>query len=187
MGWGDALFSSFASYRMASLTGASNKGVFRILTVTTILLPLTSIIGCIWIVNTFGVTRTSLGSWYVGNWNSRIGSTECGTTPTAPPWIPYAVLGAVVVGVLWFLHSRFLWWPIEPSGYVLATTMHPLLEGLWLPFLVAWVAKTITLRAGGSKAYEEYGVPIATGFLTGTTLSILIGGGIGVYRFFFPF
>ncbi|MBO3804250.1 MAG: hypothetical protein JTT11_10370, partial [Candidatus Brockarchaeota archaeon] len=61
------------------------------------------------------------------------------------------------------------------------------LEGLWLPFLLAWVAKTVTLKVGGSKSYEGYGVPVATGFLTGTTLSILIGGGIGVYRFFFPF
>jgi hypothetical protein len=93
----------------------------------------------------------------------------------------------VVVGVLSFLHSRFLWWPIDPAGYVLATSIHPLLEGLWLPFLVAWVAKTITLKVGGSKAYEKFGVPIATGFLTGTTLSILIGGGIGVYTYFFPF
>lgn len=187
MGWGGALFSSFSSYRMASLTGTDNKGVFRILTLTTILLPLTSIIGSIWVVNTFGVSRTSLGSWYVGNYNSRIGVTEGGNTPTAAPWIPYAILGIVIVGVLSFLHARFLWWPVDPAGYVLATTMHPLLEGLWLPFLIAWVAKMITLRAGGSKAYENYGVPIATGFLTGTTLSILIGGGTGVYRFFFPF
>jgi len=187
MGWGGALFSSFASYRMASLTGASTKIIFQILTVTAIILPLTSIIGCLWIVNAFGVTRTSLGSWYVGNWNMRIGVTEGGTTPTEPPWIPYAILGIIVVGVLSYLHAHFLWFPVDPAGYVLATTIHPLLEGLWLPFLVAWVAKMVTLRVGGSKVYEGYGVPIATGFLTGTTLSILIGGGIGVYRFFFPF
>jgi len=186
LGWGGALFSSFASYRMASLTGASTRNVFKIWTVVTVLLPLVSIISCLWIIHTFGISKTSEAQW-VGNWNGITSEMESGNRPTAAPWIPYALLGIVIVGVLSFLHARFTWFPLDPSGYVLATTIHPLLEGLWLPFLVAWVTKTVTLRVGGSKAYEEYGVPVATGFLTGTTLSILIGGGIGVYRFFFPF
>jgi hypothetical protein len=185
-GWGGALFSAFASYRMASLTGTSNRNVFVISTITAILVPLVSIIGCIWIINIFGVSRTSFAS-YVGNWNSRIAATEGGNNPTAPPWIPYALLGIVIVGILSFLHARFMWWPVDPAGYVLATSIHPLLEGLWLPFLIAWVVKTIMLRVGGSKVYEGYGVPIATGFLGGTTLSILIGGAIGIIRFFHPF
>jgi hypothetical protein len=186
LGWGGALFSSFASYRMASLTGANTRDVFKIWTLVTVLLPLISIIGCLWVIHTFGISRTSEAQW-VGNWNGITAEMEGGNRPTAPPWIPYALLGIVIVGVLSFLHARFMWFPVDPAGYVLATTIHPLLEGLWLPFLIAWIAKTITLRVGGSRAYENYGVPIATGFLTGTTLSILIGGGIGVYRFFFPF
>lgn len=186
LGWGGALFSSFASFRMASLTGVNTRNVFKVWTVVTVLLPLTSIIGCLWIIHTFGIGRTSEAQW-VGNWNNITSEMESGNRPTAAPWIQYALLGIAIVGILSFLHTSFTWWPIDPAGYVLATTIHPLLEGLWLPFLVAWVAKTITLRVGGSKAYENYGVPVATGFLTGTTLSILIGGGIGVFRFFFPF
>jgi len=186
MGWGGALFSSFASFRMASLTGTSSKNVFKISTITAIILPLVSIIATLWIINIFGVGRTSQATW-VGGLNGLLTKNEGGNTPTAPPWIPYALLGIVIVGLLSFLHARFLWWPIDPAGYVLATSIHPLLEGIWLPFLIAWVAKTITLRAGGSKAYENYGIPVATGFITGTTLSILIGGGIGFYKFFYPF
>jgi hypothetical protein len=186
MGWGGALFSAFASYRMASLTGANGRTVFKILTVTAILVPLVSLISTLSIISAFGIGKTSQASW-AGIMNAVISKAEGGNTPTAPPWIPYAILGIMVVGVLSFLHSRFLWWPIDPTGYVLATSIHPLLEGLWLPFLVAWVAKTITLKVGGSKAYENFGVPIATGFLVGTTLSILIGGGTGVYTYFYPF
>jgi len=186
MGWGGALFSSFAAYRMAGMSGVSNRNVFMIQAVTAVLLPLVSIIATIWMISTLGLGRTSEQNWQ-GAINGLLSRVETGSRPTAPPWIPYALLGIVIVGLLSFMHARFLWWPVDPAGYILATSVHPLLEGIWLPFLVAWIAKTATLRVGGSKAYENYGVPMATGFLTGTTLSILIGGGIGVLQFFHPF
>jgi len=186
MGWGGALFSSFAAYRMAGTTGVSNRNVFMIQAVTAVLLPLVSIIATIWMISTLGLGRTSEQNWS-GAINGLLSRVETGSRPTTPPWIPYTLLGIVIVGLLSFMHARFLWWPVDPAGYILATSVHPLLEGIWLPFLVAWIAKTATLRVGGSKAYENYGVPMATGFLTGTTLSILIGGGIGVLQFFHPF
>jgi len=43
------------------------------------------------------------------------------------------------------------------------------------------------LRIGGSKAYEEYGVPLVSGVIAGTIVAIFIGGLIGVIRFFIPF
>jgi hypothetical protein len=58
---------------------------------------------------------------------------------------------------------------------------------MWLPALIAWILKTITLRVGGSKLYENYGIPVATGFATGFISIAFIGGLIGIYRFFFPF
>lgn len=53
-------------------------------------------------------------------------------------------------------------------------------------FLVAWVAKTLTLRIGGSKAYENYGVPMAAGLIFGIVIIKLIGGAMLVLRFFHP-
>jgi len=52
---------------------------------------------------------------------------------------------------------------------------------------VAWVLKTLTLRIGGSKAYEEIGSPIAGGVIAGCMAFILIGGLMGVTRFFVQF
>jgi hypothetical protein len=49
------------------------------------------------------------------------------------------------------------------------------------------VLKALTLRIGGSKAYEEHGRPLAGGFLVGYALAVLILGLVGIYRFFFPF
>jgi len=42
-------------------------------------------------------------------------------------------------------------------------------------FLAARILKGLTLRIGGSKAYEEYGVPIMAGFIVGFVLVALIG------------
>jgi hypothetical protein len=53
--------------------------------------------------------------------------------------------------------------------------------------LAAYVLKLATLRVGGSKAYERLGVPVATGFLLGYAIAILIGGALSVVRFFMPF
>jgi len=47
---------------------------------------------------------------------------------------------------------------------------------MWFPFLIAWAFKTITLRMGGSKTYEQYGVPTAVGFTLGClAITVLTG------------
>ena len=91
------------------------------------------------------------------------------------------------MGILTFLHARFIWFPLEPIGFLMTTTGHTLLEGIWTTALVAWAAKVITLKACGSKAYESFGAPLASGAIVGTVIVILIGGLIGIIRFFVPF
>jgi len=61
------------------------------------------------------------------------------------------------------------------------------LFGWWLAFLVAWVLKILTLRLGGSRAYEEIGVPFAGGVLGGYAIVNFVFALIGVIRFFAPF
>jgi hypothetical protein len=57
----------------------------------------------------------------------------------------------------------------------------------WDAFLGAWIAKFLTLRIGGSKAYEEYGVPFVSGGIAGYALANLIAYLVGTVRFFIPF
>jgi hypothetical protein len=97
------------------------------------------------------------------------------------------LLGVIIVGALSFLHARFLWFPFEPIGFIMGTTFMSALWGYWGPFLIAWVVKVLTLRIGGSKAYENYGIPIAAGFVAGYMVAILIGGTLSVIGFFVPF
>jgi hypothetical protein len=94
-----------------------------------------------------------------------------------------AILGFLIVGLLTILHSRYIWFPFEPIGFVFSMTPGIIVTGLWFSFLVAWILKTLLIRVGGSKAYEDYGMPVAGGVVGWCML--LTGGVVGVIRFYF--
>jgi len=71
--------------------------------------------------------------------------------------------GLAIVVACSALRLRFPWWPIHPLGYALATTNS--LDYMWCPFFIAWLAKTLTVRYGGIKAYRA-----ALPFFLGLTL-----------------
>jgi hypothetical protein len=72
--------------------------------------------------------------------------------------------GAAVVTVLSGLRRKLIWWPFHPIGYVLAGT--PSMEYMWMPFLIGWGIKTITLRYGGVKMYRQF-LPFFLGLILG--------------------
>lgn len=61
--------------------------------------------------------------------------------------------GAVVMFVLMLLHNRFIWWPLHPLGFTVGMVW--LVDNLWFSFFLAWFIKTILLRYGGPKTYEN--------------------------------
>jgi hypothetical protein len=95
--------------------------------------------------------------------------------------------GIIVAMLLSYLHARFLWFPLDPVGFLLAVDGHALVEGIWTMLLAAWIFKMITLRIGGSKLYEEKGIPVAIGFAVGMLVVAFIGGIVLAVRFFVPF
>jgi hypothetical protein len=179
--------SSLATYQMASANKVSSKSVFKIMLFVSILAPLIALAGDIWGMYTFGVTHLVQVS---GSWSSAYS----GVTPDAmrnrpayEPWWPQMIAGAVFAMLLSFMHARFVWFPLEPIGFLLATDGHALIEGIWTMALAAWIAKTITLRVGGSKLYERSGIPVAIGFIIGLVIITIIGGALLDFRFFYPF
>jgi hypothetical protein len=55
-------------------------------------------------------------------------------------------------------------WPLHPLGYALGLTQS--MEYMWCPFLIAWLAKLITLRYGGIRAYRA-ALPFFLGLILG--------------------
>jgi hypothetical protein len=185
-GWGGSLYSTLGGYYVANLMNISSRSIFKVVMVSLILAPLITIVSRFWFAYTFGFSKLgpygtpwSLINHYVtGYYEGALGK---------EPWYINVVIGMIAVAFLTFMHARFLWFPINPIGFILGFGLTGYLMGYWFPLLIAWILKTLTLRIGGSKAYEDYGLPIASGAIAGIMLAILIGGAIGVVRFFIPF
>ncbi len=84
------------------------------------------------------------------------------------PTLPVVVAGILVTLALYLARGRFPRLFFRPEGMVLGliSFASPFLDC----YIIAYVAKYLTLRIGGVKVYEEKGVPLATGLFVGVGL-----------------
>jgi len=115
--------------------------------------------GYIWLT-----TKDSLGTPWLWASNPRI-------------WPDFTV-GFIVAIVITALSLRYVWFPLHPVGLVLGFGSMGYLWGatLWFQGLLALIARTLVLRIGGSKLYEEKAIPFVTGVIIGTAIANLILG-----------
>ncbi len=98
-----------------------------------------------------------------------------------------AAAGAAVVLLLNLARSRFAGWPFHPAGYAVANTF--IVDLLWFQFFLGWLAKWLTLRYGGMRAYRRI-LPFFIGLILGDYVTaslwtfVGIGLGIDMYRCF---
>lgn len=193
-GWGGALAASFASYKFANLTKTDTRNMYYVMLVVAIVIPLVEWLVLFSMAYTYGAANLPFYQYslfardmfYAADpnnpWSGIAPEIMCGEN-----WIAYWLSGIFIIWALSWLHARFMTFPLDPYGFLLSYANRSISEGIWDMVAVAWVLKLLTLRIGGSRAYEEYGVPVATGFLLGYALSILTGGLISAVRFFVPF
>ncbi|MCK4590988.1 MAG: hypothetical protein KAT86_04480, partial [Candidatus Latescibacteria bacterium] len=81
-------------------------------------------------------------------------------------------IGAVVMGGLTFMRYRFIWWPIHPLGYTIASTL-PLRQAAFSIFL-AWGIKMIIIKVGGVSLYRKM-LPFFLGIVIGHFFAAGIG------------
>ena len=75
--------------------------------------------------------------------------TPWNSIPGTEPWIPHFAAGFLSVGLISWLHFRYIWFPFEPVGFLLGISTG-FEFGLWSYALIAWILKMLTLRIGGS-------------------------------------
>jgi len=132
-----------------------------------------------------------IGPWEILGYVSRVGINKLGLAWgmgdgrfIARKQIPYVLkagytisaehatffaIAFILVGILWFLRTKFPWFILNPVGLFFY-------DGMWLLNLgTAFVLKVITIKVFGAKAYERVGVPLAVGFLVGLGLGAFIG------------
>jgi len=70
-------------------------------------------------------------------------------------WLRTALgIGASFVLLLVWLQSRFIWWPISPYGFLIAST-YMMNHMLWASTFIGWAAATIVLRYGGPRLFRQ--------------------------------
>jgi len=186
--WSYPLVSTLASFKMGNLTGVGSKDIFRILMFISVIAPLLATIGAVWSFYTFGLQKLPTAVGVAGDYvTGRAWPSAIARRPAPAPWVPHLIGGILWAGILTYMHARFVWFPFEPIGFLLATEGHLLVEGIWTMVVIAWILKSLTVRIGGSKLYEQTGIPMAAGFIIGFLCITVLGGILLITRFFVPF
>ena len=79
--------------------------------------------------------------------------------------IAYKVIGFVIMVLLMFLHYQFLWWPLHPLGFPIASTYRILFP--MLSIFIGWLMNVALMRLGGPRVYDRF-KPFFLGLVLGT-------------------
>jgi len=91
----------------------------------------------------------SYPEWAFGELESSLRGPE-----TANNWYRLAlVLGAGLAWGLVALHARFIWWPVSPVGFLIASSFETI-RSLWANVLIGWLIATLIRRYGGLRLYR---------------------------------
>jgi len=75
-------------------------------------------------------------------------------------------VGFCTVLFLYIMHTRFLWWPLHASGYVLSGASWGGMIYFWFPVMVSWLIKSIILKYGGRRIHRK-AIPFFLGLVLG--------------------
>lgn len=166
--------SALNGFRLAEQTGVPNRKLAPVLALAIILCLLVSI-------PAFLITFYKPGAAQVGNvveieyhptlffdtLGNRLQSAE---SPSRTQYSSMALGGAIAVILTW-LRVNFVWWPIHPLGFVMATSWASL--NLWFSLFLGWLFKLITIRYTGLRGYVQFR-PLFMGIILGDVLGALL-------------
>ncbi|MFC1714953.1 DUF6785 family protein [Candidatus Poribacteria bacterium] len=82
----------------------------------------------------------------------------------------YALMGVATVVLLSVMRLRFIWWPLHPVAYPLASDWTA--NWIWFPVFIGWVLKGSTLRYAGLRGFRKV-APLFLGLILG---DYVVGG-----------
>ncbi|RLI28315.1 hypothetical protein DRO58_02415, partial [Candidatus Bathyarchaeota archaeon] len=165
-------YLTIQNLKMSGMAKMNLKDTFILTSIAAIIAIFVANSTRVWVVNLLGVNRVPVwGSCSVTNYCFGAPNLET-YNEVAPLEVQLSAAGAgfIITVILSLLNARFIWWPLHPIGFVIATSMGFNMMREWNAMLGAWIAKFLTLRVGGSRAYEEYGVPFVSGGIAGYAL-----------------
>lgn len=121
------------------------------------------------------------------NYCSRLATRlESPQQPTGAEYPSMAAGGAIIAALTW-LRMRFIWWPVHPLGFVMATSWASL--HLWFSLFLGWLLKLLTIRFTGLRGFLRLR-PLFMGLIMGDVLGaafwITVGLFTGIGIWFIP-
>ena len=98
---------------------------------------------------------------------------KAGIPPVTTQWGAVAI-GAIQTIILTILRAKLPWFPISPAGAAIAWFFQP--WGMLFPAIIAYILRTIVIRVGGTRMYENMLIPLATGLIAGWTIMTVVSG-----------
>ncbi|RLI25111.1 hypothetical protein DRO58_06695, partial [Candidatus Bathyarchaeota archaeon] len=173
-GWGGSFYAMLASYKMARLTGVSPRNVLKVVAIALFTSMFVTQITERAILGVVGGSKfpspVIKATPIVWGWNSFWNQPARASMSEVAPWV---IAGFVFMVVMRYLCSRILWLP-DPLMALPAWSWTVGLHGVWFASLVVWIIKSLILKIGGSKLYEEWIVPLIGGFMLGDALEVFI-------------
>jgi hypothetical protein len=114
---------------------------------------------------------TSYPQWAFGELNNSLHNPDFPDT-----WLRLALLlGAGITFLLVWLHTRFIWWPVSPVGFLIASS-YETNRSLWVSVFIAWAISTLIRRYGGLRLFRTLR-PAFLGLVLG---QFLTDGGLAI-------
>jgi hypothetical protein len=175
------------TYRIASLEGVHSKHILMAAIIATVIGVVVSLFTLLPLWCSFGALNLSAFN-YTGaphNYYQRAPTYACisevgeywrgslgGGGPRASQWILFSI-GFIIVSVIYALHARYPWFPVNASGVALGFGM--LIPNVLVPSIVAYIAKFVVMRIGGARIYEDVAMPFAIGMAAATGPAVILG------------
>jgi len=87
-------------------------------------------------------------------------------------------IGGVLVALLAWLRVHFVWWPLHPLGFVMATSWASL--NLWFSLFLGWLLKLLTIRYFGLRGYVQLR-PLFMGIIMGDIMAAVFWIIVGLF------
>jgi len=145
--------NSFKLMHSARMKGKTFPWVTLLAVVVILAVGLPAILKVVYSTGASGLSRwpfTSYPRWAFGELAATFRS------PEMPDfWSRLGLgLGAGITFLLVWLNSRFLWWPVSPVGFIIASA-YETNRSLWLNVFIAWLITTLIKHYGGLRLYRS--------------------------------
>jgi len=182
-GLGSGMIMAMESYKMGDEVGLSRRSISKMLLLVVLVAVVVSFLVAIplvhkegWLVSTFLASHMSSAPIY----DHIIRPLEARNylpPPFAPGWFMrnvWHIVTIVVLPILMYLNMNYVWWPLHPVGYILATDV-TIMARFWTSFFVAGMAKLLIMRYGGYQLHQK-----VTPFFLGLVVGSAVMSGIDV-------